>query len=132
MLICINLYYINIYIKLRFWEIGIRGSGDPYFLSPRPSIPYSPPPPLRGAMSSRSLLRKFLVLEFLRIDTVALLVDLSTPESLELSSGRERLCLLTFIFVIIALRKRSNRVASSTVVSLGERNGEVYFGYLLL
>ena len=39
--------------------IGIRGSGDPFFLSPDPPIPSTPPPPLRGAMSSRSLLRKF-------------------------------------------------------------------------
>ena len=37
------------YIILRFWEIGIRGYGDPFFLSPSPSIPSTPPPPLRGA-----------------------------------------------------------------------------------
>ena len=42
--------------------IGIRGSGDPFFLSPEPPIPSTPPPPLRGALISRSLLRKFFVL----------------------------------------------------------------------
>ena len=40
---------INIETILRIWEIGIRGSGDPFFLSPSPSIPSTPPPPLRGA-----------------------------------------------------------------------------------
>ncbi len=43
--------------------IGIRGSGDPFFLSPDPPKLFTPPPPLRGAHSSRSLLRKFFCLD---------------------------------------------------------------------
>ena len=35
----VNIYSDSIYVILRFWEIGIRGSGDPFFLSPSPSIP---------------------------------------------------------------------------------------------
>ena len=45
--------------------IGIRGSGDPFFLSPDPPKPSTPPPLLRGAQSSRSSLREFFCLDFI-------------------------------------------------------------------